>query len=476
MMGRALLMALVVLMPGAAWAQDADETLGAAAYGENVPGEVPSGAWWTAMGDPTLETLIREGFAGNPSLSLARERIKQSRAQSGQSLAPVLPSLSFDLTGKRTNVDPEGQRDTFGGVSGVGGLNTNTDPTTTDSGSAFFNARLEADIFGKSTFNYLSSRRAAEAASNDTDAAASDLALAIAGAYYDLIAARMRGGRGKTNRGQRTASRIGAASFRACRRLGIRRAPAAPAVGRDRHAAAAGADRPGRRGKTARGSPGANPGETPAVASGVLPPPPSSPGIGEPDQLLDNRPDLRAARMRVESAKQAKRSAVGGFLPTLTLTGRAGEQVPDFDQDYSERLWEVGAVLSIPIFQGGRNLAGYRLAKAQENAARFESASLALEAVREVESAAVRDREQNAQLDANRRQFEAAETALEQSKQRYVNGLADYQAVLTALNARQQAELAMIEAHRALLVSRSQLYGALGGAWTRDLHTVGEGD
>ncbi|MBZ0273141.1 TolC family protein, partial [bacterium] len=91
----------------------------------------------------------------------------------------------------------------------------------------------------------------------------------------------------------------------------------------------------------------------------------------------------------------------------------------------------------------------------------------------EVEVAAARSRELAAQREAYRAQLAAADAALEQSRYRYVNGLADYQAVLTALGARQQAELGLIETHRQLIAARLALYDALGGAWTKNIGEEG---
>jgi outer membrane protein TolC len=71
---------------------------------------------------------------------------------------------------------------------------------------------------------------------------------------------------------------------------------------------------------------------------------------------------------------------------------------------------------------------------------------------------------------------EAARLAFQESRARYLAGLATYIQVLTATNAWQQAELTLLQARRDLLGLRIQLHAAIGGAWTRGLTRPGEED
>ncbi len=71
-----------------------------------------------------------------------------------------------------------------------------------------------------------------------------------------------------------------------------------------------------------------------------------------PLDALSERPDLVAARANVDSARESRRQASAGYLPTLgltsTLNGFTTEPGPG-------RLanWNIAAVLSVPLWEGG---------------------------------------------------------------------------------------------------------------------------
>ena len=66
--------------------------------------------------------------------------------------------------------------------------------------------------------------------------------------------------------------------------------------------------------------------------------------------------------------------------------------------------------------------------------------------------------------------------ALQQSTSRYVSGLTNYQAVLTALTTQQQAELNVIDARSDLVVTKIALLDAAGGRWMENLGEFNEGN
>lgn len=70
-----------------------------------------------------------------------------------------------------------------------------------------------------------------------------------------------------------------------------------------------------------------------------------------PLERLDARPDLVAARAQVESARESRRQASAGYLPTLgvssTLAGLTTD--PGFGRIAT---WNVAAVLTVPLWEG----------------------------------------------------------------------------------------------------------------------------
>jgi outer membrane protein TolC len=90
---------------------------------------------------------------------------------------------------------------------------------------------------------------------------------------------------------------------------------------------------------------------------------------------LDSRPDLVAAQANVESAKESRRQASAGYLPTLgvssTLFGLTTD--PGFGRFAT---WNVAAVLSVPLWEGGgrAGLVRERAGVEAQAAAQLESA------------------------------------------------------------------------------------------------------
>jgi len=81
----------------------------------------------------------------------------------------------------------------------------------------------------------------------------------------------------------------------------------------------------------------------------------------------------------------------------------------------------------------------------------------------------VTEEELDERLAALERQLEAAVAVAEESRARYAAGLTPYLTVLTAVNARQQAELTLLQARRERIDARIRLHEALGGRWTANL-------
>src|SRR5690606_23054599 len=87
----------------------------------------------------------------------------------------------------------------------------------------------------------------------------------------------------------------------------------------------------------------------------VLPPPPELPPTGLPAELLENRPDLRAAEARRQAAGARAGAALRDLLPSLLLGAGAGYQDRDLSEVDPVFAWSVNGTLSVPIWLGGRN-------------------------------------------------------------------------------------------------------------------------
>jgi NodT family efflux transporter outer membrane factor (OMF) lipoprotein len=122
--------------------------------------------------------------------------------------------------------------------------------------------------------------------------------------------------------------------------------------------------------------------------------PPSVPA-GLPSTLLERRPDIAAAENRLAAANARIGVAKAAFYPVLNLTADAGFASGDIGElfSWSARTWSLGplagALLTAPLFDGGRNRANLKRAEAalQEETATYRQS--VLRAVGEVEDALV---------------------------------------------------------------------------------------
>jgi multidrug efflux system outer membrane protein len=188
---------------------------------------------------------------------------------------------------------------------------------------------------------------------------------------------------------------------------------------------------------------------------------------GLPAKLLERRPDIRQAEQNLRSANAQIGVAMAAFLPTFSLTGRAGKVSNDLASFTSgaATMWSLAANLSGPIFHGGANLAGYRQAKAVWEEARITYEQTAINAFQEVSNALV-SREKYEQVRVEQaRSVKAFDEAVQVAMMRYKVGMASYYEVLQNEQQLFPAENALAQTDLNRLVSVVQLYRSLGGGW-----------
>ena len=188
---------------------------------------------------------------------------------------------------------------------------------------------------------------------------------------------------------------------------------------------------------------------------------------GVPSTVLTRRPDVAAAQSSMLAAQKRVGVAQAAWFPDLSLTangGFASSELGDLFK-WSARSWGIGALLSLPVFDGGRREAGVRGANAQWDAAAAGYREQVLIAFRDVEDQLSALRLLADQAGAQKQAVDAASRATVLSTSRYRNG---YVSQLELLDAR-RSELA--NRRQALQVRAAQyqatvgLIRALGGGW-----------
>jgi NodT family efflux transporter outer membrane factor (OMF) lipoprotein len=183
--------------------------------------------------------------------------------------------------------------------------------------------------------------------------------------------------------------------------------------------------------------------------------------------LIARRPDLVAARWRAEAASERIDIAHAAFYPNVNLVGLIGVQALGVSNlaDAGSDLGSIGPVLGLPIFDGGRRKAGFKVARADYDAAvAAYDATLNL-ALEEVADAVTSQRALDQRLADSRAAQEAAAKAWALAKHRYIAGATDFTAVLVAEDRMlaTQRGVSALESRRFIL--DLALVRALGGGW-----------
>ena len=189
---------------------------------------------------------------------------------------------------------------------------------------------------------------------------------------------------------------------------------------------------------------------------------------GIPANLISRRPDLVAAERRLAASYMGVKAAKRSLYPQISLTGSAGtssNQLKDLiDGDFG--VWSLAGNLLQPVFQGGLLRANVNLTKTQANMALAEYENAVLNALAEVESALSNE----VHLAANEK---ALKSALEQSSSarllaetQYSRGVTGFLTMLESTRTAFDTESRYLDAKRARLNARVDLYLALGGGFT----------
>lgn len=409
--------------------------------------------WWDFFRDPVLQGLVREALEKNQDLALAVARVEEARALSGVAKADFYPQVAAQASGA---YGQPFSKQIVPGSSETGRFGL--------SASVFW----ELDLWGRVRNQSAAAMADLLATDEGRRAVVLSLVSGVAQAYVelreldlelevarantetrrgtlDLFEKRARGGVAsdlEVNQARADLAFTSAAIPLTERLIALKENEIAVLLGRTP-------------GPVARGAA--------LVETPVAPELPA----GVPAALMERRPDLVAAEQGVVAATARVGVAVANRLPQLSLSGLIGldaRNVPDaFTPD--ALLWNVGAGLLAPIFQGGR------LSSEEEAArARLEQAAAAWRkavqvAFREVSDAAVSVVKLKAARQELEKQVKATREATRLALLRYQGGVSSYLEVLDAQRQQFDSELQLTRTRGAELGSVVLLYRSLGGGW-----------
>ena len=203
--------------------------------------------------------------------------------------------------------------------------------------------------------------------------------------------------------------------------------------------------------------------------NGAFPALPDFPDVLTPADLLYTRPDLRSAMLRSQASEYDIAAAVANRFPKLALNLNYNFSAADVADLFTSEVGSIASNAVLPLIDGGRRRAVVDQSEAAAEELLYNYSELYLNALRDVEVALSKERNQKDLVEELDNQLKLAQKTLEESKSRYANGLSDYLQVIVSLQALQAIERRVISENRSLLVSRAQLYRAIGGSWTQRL-------
>ncbi|RYY92863.1 MAG: efflux transporter outer membrane subunit, partial [Comamonadaceae bacterium] len=189
---------------------------------------------------------------------------------------------------------------------------------------------------------------------------------------------------------------------------------------------------------------------------------------GLPSTVLARRPDVAAAGQSVRAAQARLGVAQNAWLPAIALTGSGGFASPELGDllRWSARSWGIGALLSLPILDGGRREAGVQGASAQLDDALASQRGQVLSALREVEDQLASLRLLDEQAVVQARAVSSAERATALSDTRYRNGYVSQLDLLDARRSELRNRRQALQVRSAQYQATVGLIRALGGGWT----------
>ena len=433
---------------------DAGQLAAGRSFGVFSTAAFPAADWWKALGDPQLDVLIDEALTGTPTLDAADARLREAIAQAGLADSARKPGVGVGAQYAGIRI-PEtlAPAPLGGGYKGIVLLN--------------MTFKYDPDFWGGKRAKWDAALGQARAAEVDAQAARLMLASNIASTYVVLaqahaahdvaIAEDARASHLLELGRQRVKAGLDS-------QLPLRQAESGVASAQQQTQAAVQQIDATRNALAALLGKGPDRGLDITKPILLTAPSPGVPAV-LPSELLGHRPDVIAARWRVEAAQHGIRASKAAFYPTVNLAGMVGLASGGLSHLFGADalLVQGGPAISLPIFDGGglrnqlaKSDADYDLAVASYN-------QTLVAALREVADALQSARSLDTQIVSARQAGDAAQAAWQLAQTRYRAGLGTQLDVLAAQQPLLQLDqqLAALRAQR--LNATIDLDRALGG-------------
>jgi multidrug efflux system outer membrane protein len=413
--------------------------------------------WWRGFKDPELDQLVQRAAASNLDLRIATANLRQARALRFGAKAGLFPVV----TGQASYVNTVYSR------AALFNFPTQREQELYDAG---FDATWELDIFGRV-------RRSIEAAGADVQASEAtrrdvqvSLISEVARNYFELrgtqneLAVVRNNADNEAETLKITQARLDAGSGteldvqRARAEWNNTRAEIPPLEASIAHAVHRLAVLTGQQ-------PAALTGELQDAAP--LPELPPLIAIGNPQELLRRRPDIRAAERNLAAATARIGVAVADLFPRVTFNGSIALQATSLSGlgGPASDTRTFGPQLTWAALDLGHVRSRIKAAGAQADAQMAQYQKTVLTSLEETENALVDLGREQARRDLLRESVKASQDAARLARERYDSGAADFLTVLDAQRVLLQARDQLAQTETQTATALVALYKSLGGGW-----------
>ncbi|MBU1194329.1 MAG: efflux transporter outer membrane subunit [Proteobacteria bacterium] len=418
--------------------------------------------WWQFLGSDDLDHLIEQALVLNFDLKTLDARLAQARATISKTDAAFFPLLDFSFGGQKKHTR----------IKTSSGSSPRTDGSHSWDGS--LSGSYSPDVWGEYDADKKAALMSHDAAAQDLSAFRFELTVNIVQTWVDIIAARHKKQilheQIKTND---TVLKLLKLRFRNGKATALDISQQQEAIAEVNaqlpllekqeqvliHALALLSGK-----TTADGI------QLKTVAFDQFSP---LPDIGIPSDLLKNRSDIQAARMRLLSATWDIKAAKADLLPSFSLTARALFSSGKLDLLFQNWVATLAASIAGPLFDGGQRHAEIERVKAvvQEKVNLY--AAVVARAVFEVEDSLISIQKQDQYVRLLEQELAIARVALRDALVQYQNGKSSYLNYLTAQAGVQRLERQLAGEQSSCVKERIGLYKSLGGKGASGIHPSG---
>ena len=413
--------------------------------------EAPALLWNQVVTSPRLQAWVTLALAHNRDLRVATANVQRARAQVDSASAARLPTVGAGLNASRA---PNGQGNQANTLSAGVQL-----------------ASWEIDLFGRlanqseaALAQWLASNQARRATELSLVAAVLQAGLALQADDELLALARQTlANREQTLKLVQLREAAGAASqLELQAQLGLVAQARATLAQLERQRAQSGSALALLLGRPVPDDPAAASGASPRLADEAWL---AEVPAGLSSAVLLRRPDVLQAESALRAADANIAVARTAFLPSLTLTGQAGQVSPQLSGLFQggNFAYTAAASLALTLFDGGRRQANLDSVQAARTAAQAQYERAIQAAFRETADALAGGATWRAQRQALEQQRGAARETARLTTLRAEQGAASTLELLEAQRSLFSAEQAVLQARLGELNNRVALFKALGG-------------